>query len=105
MIRSIRPLTIAAALAAALPGQTAFAQHADIILTNARVYTADAAHPRAQAVAIRDGRIVFTGSTQEAAALRGPATRVLDLQGKTVIPGMMDAHGHLTGLGSALRNV
>jgi predicted amidohydrolase YtcJ len=105
MTRHIRPLTIAAALISAISGQAAFAQHADVILTNARVYTADAAHPRAQAVAIRDGRIVFTGSTREAEALRGSATRVLDLQGKTVIPGMMDAHGHLTGLGSALRNV
>jgi predicted amidohydrolase YtcJ len=105
MIRCFRPLTVAAALAFALPGQAAFAQQADIILTNARVYTVDAAHPRAQAVAMREGRIVFTGSAQEAAALRGPSTRVLDLQGKTVIPGMMDAHGHLTGLGSALRDV
>ncbi len=69
------------------------------------MYTADAALPHAQAVAIRGDRIVFVGSNQEAATLRGTGTRVLDVAGKTVIPGMIDSHGHLTGLGSALRTV
>jgi predicted amidohydrolase YtcJ len=97
---------IALAIALTAPG-TARAQTpaADLILTNARVYTADAARPRAQAVAIRDGRIVFVGSAREAAALRGSATRTLDLNGKTIIPGMIDAHGHLAGLGNSLRIV
>lgn len=81
------------------------AQQADLILTNARVYTADAARPRAQAIAVRGDRIIFVGSAQEANALRGSATRVIDAGGKTVIPGMIDAHGHLAGLGSALRQV
>lgn len=81
------------------------AQQADLILTNGRVYTADAAHPRAQAIAIRGDRIVFVGSTQEASTLRGERTRVIDLHGKTVLPGLHDAHGHLAGLGAALRNV
>jgi predicted amidohydrolase YtcJ len=83
----------------------AAAQQADLLITNARVYTADAALPRAQAVAVRGDRIVFVGSNQEAAVLRGPHTRVFDVQGKAVIPGMIDSHGHLTGLGSALRTV
>ena len=86
--------------------QTAVAaQQADLILTNGRVYTADAAQPRAQAVAIRGDRIVFVGSNQEASTLRGSGTRVIDVAGKTIIPGMSDSHGHLTGLGSALRTV
>jgi predicted amidohydrolase YtcJ len=83
----------------------AAAQQADLLITNARVYTVDAALPRAQAVAVRGDRIVFVGSNQEAAALRGPSTRVFDVQGKTVIPGLIDSHGHLTGLGAALRTV
>jgi predicted amidohydrolase YtcJ len=85
----------------------AFAQQqpADIIITNARVYTADAARPRAEAIAVRGDRIVFVGSSHEAAILRGANTRVIDVAGKAVIPGMIDAHGHLTGLGSALRTV
>ena len=89
----------------ALAPATASAQHADVIITNARVYTSDAARPRAEAVAVRGDRIVFVGSAHEAGLLRGPATRVYDVAGKTVIPGMIDSHGHLTGLGAALRTV
>src|SRR5688572_16957501 len=97
---------IAFAIALAAPAAArAQTPPADLILTNARVYTVDAARPRAQAVAIRDGRIVFVGSAQEAAGLSGGATRVIDLKGQTVIPGMIDAHGHLAGLGNSLRVV
>ena len=94
------PLCAAFALATAAP-----AQQADLILMNGRVYTADAALPRAQAVAVRGDRIAFVGSNEEAEALRGTGTRVIDVAGKAVIPGMIDSHGHLTGLGSALRTV
>lgn len=93
------------ALVAGLLPAAASAQQADIIITNGRVYTSDAARPRAEALAIRGDRIVFVGSAHEAAMLRGASTRVYDVAGKTVIPGMIDAHGHLTGLGSALRTV
>ena len=78
---------------------------ADLIVTNARIYTADQARPRASAMAIRDGRIVFVGNARGAATLAGPRTEQLDLGGKTVIPGMVDAHAHLLGLGRALRRV
>jgi predicted amidohydrolase YtcJ len=78
---------------------------AELIVTNARIHTADAARPLAQALAVRDGRLVFVGDSAGAFALRGPATRVVDLAGRTVIPGMVDAHGHLLGLGLGLRNV
>jgi predicted amidohydrolase YtcJ len=78
---------------------------ADLIVTNARVYTADEARPLAEAFAVRDGRIVFVGSRQEANALKGAATRVLDAAGKTVIPGMVDAHAHFGGLAQTLRSV
>ena len=78
---------------------------ADLIVTNARVYTADEARPLAEAFAVRDGRVVFVGSRQEADALKGSATRVLDAAGRTVIPGMVDAHGHFGGLAQKLRAV
>ena len=80
-------------------------QPADLIVTNARIYTADANRPRAAALAVRGGRIVFVGNNQGAEALAGPRTERLDLAGKTVIPGMVDAHAHLLGLGQALRTV
>jgi predicted amidohydrolase YtcJ len=78
---------------------------ADLIVTNARIYTVDETHPVVAAMAVRDGRVLFTGSTREALALRGTSTRVVDLAGRTVIPGIVDAHGHLLGLGESLRNV
>ncbi len=90
-------------LAAAASAQTS--RPADLIITNARIYTVDEAHPVVAAMAVRDGRVQFTGSTREAMALRGPGTRVVDVGGHTVIPGMVDAHAHLLGLGQSLRNV
>ena len=78
---------------------------ADLIVTNARVYTADDARPLVEAFAVRDGRIAFVGSQREAAVLRGPNTRVVDAGGRTVIPGMVDAHAHFSGLAQTLRSV
>ena len=78
---------------------------ADLVVTNGRIYTADAARPVVDAMAIRAGRIVFVGDRAGAKALTGAQTQVLDLDGQTVIPGMTDAHAHVLGLGQALRNV
>lgn len=80
-------------------------QPADLVVTNARVYTADHNRPVAEALAVRGDRIVFVGSSRGALALAGPHTERLDLAGQTVIPGMVDAHAHLLGLGQALRTV
>jgi predicted amidohydrolase YtcJ len=78
---------------------------ADLVVTNARIYTVDESHPAAQALAVKDGRVLFTGSDREALALRGPATTVVDAGGHTIVPGMVDAHAHLLELGLTLRQV
>jgi predicted amidohydrolase YtcJ len=78
---------------------------ADLVLTGGIIHTADGTRPRAQAVAVREGRIIFVGSDAEAAVLVGPATRRIALDGRTVIPGFIDSHGHLPNLASALRIV
>jgi predicted amidohydrolase YtcJ len=78
---------------------------ADLVVLNARVYTADVNRPVAEAFAVRAGRIAFVGSDRGALALVGPRTERVDLSGRTVIPGMVDAHAHLLGLGQALRTV
>jgi len=78
---------------------------ADLIVTNARIYTSDVNRPVAEALAVRDGLIAFVGSNRGALALAGPKTERLDLSGRTVIAGMVDAHAHLLGLGQALRTV
>jgi len=77
----------------------------DLVVVNARIYTVDNARPMASALAISYGRVVFVGSDAEARTLAGSATRVVDLKGRTVIPGMVDAHAHLLGLATSLRNV
>jgi hypothetical protein len=78
---------------------------ADLVVTNARIYTVDDNRPVAEAMAIRGGRVLFVGSSRGALATRGPQTRVLDAGGAMIIPGIADAHVHLLGLGMALRSV
>lgn len=78
---------------------------ADLVLVNGRVHTVDPVRPFTTALAVRDGKILFVGSDTEARALVRAGTRVVDLGGMTVLPGLVDAHAHLLGLGRALRNV
>lgn len=97
---------------------------ADLLLVNGRVYTftwdepgkdgAPAAnaprsaagfHPDAAAVAIQGDRVVFVGGAREAQAYRGPHTRVVDLAGATVLPGLVDSHTHVAELGEAVSRV
>ena len=68
---------------------------ADLIIDNAKVATQDAKRSFAQAVAIKDGRFVAVGDTDEVMVHRGPQTRVIDAEGRTVIPGLNDSHLHL----------
>ncbi len=75
---------------------------ADLIVTGGHIYTVDDSRPAAQAFAVRNGVFIFVGSAREATALKGPNTRVIDLHGETVVPGLADAHGHLTELGETL---
>ncbi|HMS03673.1 MAG TPA: amidohydrolase [Gemmatimonadaceae bacterium] len=81
------------------------AQPADLIVVNAGVYAADDARPLVVAFAVRDGKVAFVGSSREARALAGDATHVVDLDGRTVIPGMVDAHAHYAGLAQTLSTV
>lgn len=75
---------------------------ADLIVTGGHIYTVDDSRPAAQAFAVRNGVFTFVGSEREARALRGPNTRMVDLHGATVVPGLADAHGHLRELGVSL---
>ena len=109
---TVSPFRVAAAalcVAAAVPVHAQpvarTAPRAEMIVTNARIYTADEAQPLADAMAISGGRLQFVGSATEAMALRGPATKMIDAGGRTIIPGMTDAHAHLYQLGGVLRQV
>ena len=67
---------------------------ADLILTNGKVATMDAAGSFAEAIAVRDSRVLALGSSAEIAALAGAATEFIDLAGRTAIPGIIDSHCH-----------
>jgi predicted amidohydrolase YtcJ len=88
-----------------LASQSKPAGPADLIVVNARVYTVDDGHPMVTALAVKDGRFLFAGSESEVRTLASPRTRVVDAHGNVVIPGMVDAHAHLLGLGTSLRDV
>ncbi|NNC18343.1 amidohydrolase [Corallococcus exiguus] len=70
-----------------------------------RVWTLDAERPRAEALAVRDGRVLAVGTLAEARAAAGPGAREVDLGRATVVPGLVDAHAHLHGLGKSLTTV
>jgi predicted amidohydrolase YtcJ len=82
------------AASALLAGGAHAAGPADLVLTGARVYTADADRSIAEAIAVQGGRIVFAGSTQGALALAGPKTKIERLGGRLVLPGLFDSHIH-----------
>ncbi|HEY1545530.1 MAG TPA: amidohydrolase [Xanthobacteraceae bacterium] len=84
----------AACLALLAFAASAAAQDADLILLNGKIVTVDDRFSIAQALAVRGQRIVAVGSNADVEKLKGPATRVTDLAGRTVIPGLIDNHAH-----------
>ena len=85
----------------------AFAQReaADIVFKNGNVYTANDRQPRAEAIAVKGSKIVFVGSNRDVQAYQGKRTRVVDLRGNTVVPGLTDSHYHLSGVGAREMNL
>jgi predicted amidohydrolase YtcJ len=80
--------------------QTAWSQAPDTVLLNGKILTADQQFSIQEAIAIREGRILASGKTADIRKLTGPNSRVIDLQGRTVIPGLIDSHLH--GIRAAL---
>ena len=66
----------------------------EAVYFNAKIVTLDAAGSTAGAVAVQDGKVLKLGSADEIKKLAGPSTRLVDLGGKTVVPGLIDAHCH-----------
>src|SRR5581483_148193 len=94
------PLSAIAAfgLLAATSAARAAAPPADLVIWGGPIYTADDAHPRAEAVAVSHGRIAYVGARAGAKARVGPKTRVIDLKGAALFPGFTDSHAHLDGI-------
>ncbi len=74
---------------------------ADLVLLNGNIITVDDQNPAAQALAAKDGRIVVLGSDADVEPHVGPDTEVIDLEGMTAIPGLIEGHGHFMGVGEA----
>src|SRR6476659_430003 len=74
---------------------------ADTVYVNGKIITVDKGFTIAQAVAVKDGRFVAVGTSDEMRRYVSPTTRVMDLNGRAVIPGLMDSHTHMSSVGSA----
>ena len=95
----MRERLVTASLSAVLSvaaATSASAQVADTILVNGKILTVDAQFSTQSALAVREGKIVAVGRDDEIRKLAGPPTRTIDLQGRTVIPGLIDSHMHAT---------
>ncbi len=107
MLDAVSRFGVAVVLAAVpvLAPAVTWAQPADLIVLAKRAWTGDSDQPSAEAVAVRDGRILAVGSRAAALAHRGPATRVIDLPDRFLAPGFIDNHTHFGSAGALLLGV
>ena len=94
----MRKLTVGVVITCVMLIADVAAQQAspDLILTNGKIFTSTAAQPYVQALAIRGERITAVGTAEQIQQLAKPTTKIIDLGGRTVIPGINDAHNHLS---------
>jgi predicted amidohydrolase YtcJ len=78
---------------------------ADLILINGNIYTVDPENPRVEAIAVKGDRIMRVGDNADIKKLEGEQTEVIDLEGRFVMPGFIEGHGHFSGLGNSLMNL
>lgn len=78
---------------------------ADLVLINGKIITLNDSQPEAEAVAVENGKILFVGSDKQTKQFIGDKTKVIDLHGKTVVPGFIDTHAHLTEFGFSLLQI
>ncbi len=102
-MRLTRIVAIAAVIF--LPGDGHAGPTADLILVNGKLWTVDPARPKTQALAVWRDRITAVGTDAEIRALAGPATKVIDVHGRRVVPGFYDSHVHLLSSGLRLAQV
>ena len=94
-INFIAPLSLIIALVLIIPFKASYAAP-DLIIINADIRTADPKRMTAQAIAIKDGKFFAIGSSLEIEKLKDKDTKVLDVEGKTILPGFIDSHTHLS---------
>jgi predicted amidohydrolase YtcJ len=92
----VKKISGAVVLAVVLGGHAVLAAP-DLVVVNADIYTMDPAIPRAEALAVEDGKFVAVGTNLQVRALADANTVIVDAMGKTVTPGFIDGHAHVTG--------
>jgi predicted amidohydrolase YtcJ len=103
-VRSAASAMLSLLLAGAAPATHASPTAADTVYRNGYIYTVDAQDSVQQALAVRGGRIVYVGGNDGAQALTGKRTRLIDLQGRMLMPGLVDGHMHPQSGGARLLN-
>ncbi len=98
-------LSVFAALTLALAANPEMTPAATLVVVNANIHTAATGQPAARALAARGARIVAVGDDAVVRPFIGPGTRVVDLGGRTLLPGLIDSHGHMLGFGTRLSEV
>jgi predicted amidohydrolase YtcJ len=99
LMKSLASVLLALSAVLTLSATSKKVPQADLVLRNGNIHTVNDRQPEAEAVAVKGDRIVFVGSNSEVQKYIGKNTRVIDLKGETVVPGMTDAHHHLEGVG------
>jgi predicted amidohydrolase YtcJ len=94
----IRAVAVILGFSTALP-VTAQPETAQAVFVNGNIYTMNERQPRAEAIAVKDSRIIFVGSNADAKKYQTTETKTVDLAGKTVVPGLTDSHCHIFGIG------
>ncbi|HEY0782513.1 MAG TPA: amidohydrolase family protein, partial [Thermoanaerobaculia bacterium] len=105
MISRFTPGLLLLAVALLMPATSHAEDKADLLLRHGTFYPVSSPGAVSGSLAVREGRIVYLGDDAGALAFRGPKTRVVELSGRAVTPGLIDAHSHLAGLGAALAQV
>lgn len=101
----MKKIFLAIGLLATLNSCSTDNEKADLVVFNGPIYTVNEEQPQVEAVAVVDGKISFVGSQIEARKLIGDSTEVIDLQGKTMTPGLIEGHAHLMGIGYNILNL
>ena len=97
--RSLKALISLMALSVVAACASLSAPSVDTVYVNGKVITADKSFTIAQAVAVKDGKFVGVGTSDEMRRYASPTTRLVDLKGRAVVPGLMDSHTHMIGAG------
>src|SRR5258708_2781799 len=95
----MRLILLGTAFASGLLAAQVPSRPADLVLRHGVVLTVDANDSEAEALAIRNGRVIAVGTDASVGRLMGPKTKVIDLAGRTVTPGLIDTHAHLLSTG------